>query len=69
VRLAGRVAIVTGASSGFGRARGSWELSLRGGDGSEQHAHVRALISAVGMLNRPSVPDLPGLRDFAGRAG
>jgi 4-hydroxyacetophenone monooxygenase len=27
---------------------------------------VRALISAVGMLNRPSVPDLPGLSDFAG---
>jgi 4-hydroxyacetophenone monooxygenase len=45
---------------------GVWNLRLRGADGSEQETGVRTLISAVGMLNRPSVPDLPGLRDFTG---
>src|SRR5262249_38072851 len=46
--------------------RARWTLRLRGADGHEEEVAVQALISAVGMLNRPSVPDLPGLRDFEG---
>jgi 4-hydroxyacetophenone monooxygenase len=53
-------------SASWDEERGSWTVALRGADGREQEDRVRALISGVGMLNRPSVPDLPGLRDFAG---
>src|SRR6185295_3882092 len=53
-------------SAHWDEARGIWNVRLRGADGSEEEDEVRALISAVGMLNRPSVPDLPGLSDFAG---
>jgi len=55
----------------YDEARGAWRLRLRttGADGTlvDGDAEVRALISAVGMLNRPSVPDLEGLDDFGGR--
>ena len=55
-------------STRWDEARGSWSLELRSADGAHERVQVRALISAVRMLNRPSVPDLPGLRDFAGIA-
>lgn len=43
-----------------------WMISTRTTDGSA-HEHVaNVLISSVGALNRPSVPPLPGLSDFAG---
>ena len=41
-----------------------WRVRL--GDGSVLDA--RAVVSAVGQLNRPKVPDLPGLDSFAGSA-
>jgi 4-hydroxyacetophenone monooxygenase len=47
-------------------AHSHWELRLRGPDGSERRERVDALVSAVGMLNRPRTPDLPGLASFAG---
>src|SRR5262249_45119052 len=53
-------------SARWDEARATWNVHLRNGDGTQEEERVRALISAVGMLNRPSVPDLPGLRDFAG---
>jgi cation diffusion facilitator CzcD-associated flavoprotein CzcO len=43
---------------------GVWRLRLRGGE----EVAAKALVSGVGQLNRPHVPDLPGLRDFAGTA-
>ena len=42
-----------------------WRLELRTGDGGDEEV-VDAVISAVGQLNRPNVPDLPGLADFEG---
>lgn len=49
-------------------AAGSWRVTLRGADGRPQDVSATAIISGVGVLNRPSVPDLPGLEDFAGPA-
>lgn len=43
-----------------------WVLSLRGPDGREVEERVEALVSAVGQLNRPSMPDIPGQDRFAG---
>ncbi len=47
---------------------GTWELRLRAKDGSEQTLSARALISSVGQLNRPRMPDIAGIGDFAGPA-
>ena len=48
-------------------ARGRWTVRLCGADGTERASRGRTRsISAVGMLNRPSVPDLDGLDAFAG---
>jgi cation diffusion facilitator CzcD-associated flavoprotein CzcO len=48
----------------FDESAGGWRL--RTGDGEEVFASV--LVSATGQLNRPHVPDLPGLKTFAGPA-
>ncbi|MEX1006607.1 MAG: NAD(P)/FAD-dependent oxidoreductase [Acidimicrobiia bacterium] len=50
----------------FDDARGTWSLRLRGPGDTEDHVEVNALISAVGMLNRPSIPDIDGLDSFDG---
>ena len=50
----------------FDEARGTWSLRLRGPADREDRAEVHALISAVGMLNRPSIPEIDGLDSFAG---
>lgn len=44
-----------------------WHLALRGPDGERTVSH-HAVISAVGQLNRPRLPDLPGRETFAGPA-
>ncbi|MDQ3293145.1 MAG: FAD-dependent oxidoreductase, partial [Actinomycetota bacterium] len=45
-----------------------WELNLRAGPGPgpEERLRVDVLVSAVGQLNRPSLPDLPGRDSFHG---
>ncbi|MEN8182685.1 MAG: NAD(P)/FAD-dependent oxidoreductase [Myxococcota bacterium] len=55
---------VTGAR--FDEARSSWTVRLRTRDGTEEELTVQAIISAVGQLNRPKTPDLPGLESFEG---
>lgn len=47
---------------------GRWQVELRGPDGSLSTVSARAIISAVGQLNRPFLPDLPGADAFAGPA-
>ena len=42
-----------------------WELRLRTDDG-EERLTANAVISAVGQLNRPLIPDIDGLDSFAG---
>jgi 4-hydroxyacetophenone monooxygenase len=45
-----------------------WRVTLRGADGVEESIDAAVLVSAVGQLNRPMIPDLPGLSSFAGPA-
>jgi 4-hydroxyacetophenone monooxygenase len=44
-----------------------WIVTARRGDGSGAEFTANAVISAVGLLNRPKVPDLPGLASFGGQ--
>ncbi|MDL5159070.1 flavin-containing monooxygenase [Actinomycetospora termitidis] len=43
-----------------------WAVTVRRADGSRETRGASVLISAVGQLNRPTVPDLPGLDSFEG---
>src|SRR4051812_37318725 len=52
-------------SAAFDDDRGAWSVSLRDGDGTSV-VEVNVLISAVGMLNRPAIPDIDGLDTFSG---
>ena len=52
-------------SATWDEARNTWRVVVRDADG-ESEVEVDALISAVGMLNRPAVPDIEGLDTFAG---
>ena len=49
-------------------ASATWSVRIRTADGTEEVLTARAVISAVGQLNRPHVPDIPGQEDFAGPA-
>ncbi|MDQ1458974.1 MAG: 4-hydroxyacetophenone monooxygenase [Actinomycetota bacterium] len=44
----------------------SWQVAIRSADGTEETLSARAVISAVGQLNRPNLPDIPGIETFAG---
>ncbi|GAA2052160.1 flavin-containing monooxygenase [Williamsia deligens] len=44
-----------------------WAVTAVGADGDTTDLEAPVLISAVGLLNRPKVPDLPGIGDFRGR--
>ena len=47
-----------------------WHVTVRSTDGSggEEILTANAVVSAVGLLNQPNIPDLPGLTDFSGPA-
>lgn len=44
-----------------------WSVTLREGSGVRGQSHS-ILVSAVGQLNRPSIPELPGADAFSGQA-
>jgi 4-hydroxyacetophenone monooxygenase len=44
----------------------TWKLTIRDPDGGEKTHEVNALVSAVGQLNRPNLPPIPGRESFAG---
>jgi 4-hydroxyacetophenone monooxygenase len=46
----------------------TWSVTTRGPAGIEETLVARAVISAVGQLNRPHVPEIPGQEEFAGPA-
>lgn len=48
----------------FEDATGTWRLTFA--DGTEQTADV--VVCAMGQLNRPRLPDIPGIEDFTGTA-
>ena len=43
-----------------------WRVRVRDSDGREETLAANAVISAVGMLNRPQYPDIEGLESFEG---
>lgn len=45
---------------------GVWTVTLRSADGTTSTVDVRAMISAVGQLNRPQIPDIDGADTFSG---
>ena len=45
---------------------GLWQVRTRDADGNEATLPARAIISAVGQLNRPHTPDIKGMHDFKG---
>ncbi len=46
----------------------AWQVELRDRDGRQETLRANAIVSAVGQLNRPNIPDFPGLSDFRGPA-
>ena len=55
---------VTGAR--WDERTATWAVSVRSADGAEEVLPARAVISAVGQLNRPNLPEIDGLADFEG---
>lgn len=47
-------------------SQGLWRLVVQEADGVERELCAHVVISAVGQLNRPKLPDLPGVGTFAG---
>ena len=53
-------------SARFDEPSASWTLTLRAPDGSTETLRANAVISAVGQLNRPNIPNIVGADNFAG---
>ena len=53
-------------SARFDEERCIWSVRLRSADGSEETIDAEALVSAVGQLNQPKMPDIPGVESFEG---
>jgi 4-hydroxyacetophenone monooxygenase len=45
-----------------------WNVDVRSGDGSKETISARFVFSAVGSLNLPKLPDIPGMNTFAGHS-
>lgn len=54
------------AGGQYDDAEARWTVTLRRGDGSERIMRPRHVIMAVGVSGIKSMPDLPGLDEFAG---
>ena len=50
----------------YDAARARWRLEVRTADGTPETVEANAVISAVGQLNRPKLPEIAGLADFQG---
>lgn len=53
-------------SARWDEASASWSVRLRARGGSEETLRFNAVVSAVGQLNRPKLPDIPGRESFSG---
>ena len=51
----------------YDESTSSWTVTVRS-DTGEECLTANAVVCAVGQLNRPSIPDIQGLSDFAGSA-
>ena len=52
----------------FDEARAVWNVRIRDKAGKVETLTAKAVISAVGQLNQPRFPDIPGVGDFKGPA-
>jgi 4-hydroxyacetophenone monooxygenase len=52
--------------AGYDTKKSLWRIKLRCADGTEETVEANALISAVGQLNRPKLPDIKGRDTFRG---
>lgn len=52
----------------FDAATSTWRVQAQGADGEVRNYSGDLLISAVGQLNRPKLPELPGIGSFNGPA-
>jgi putative flavoprotein involved in K+ transport len=50
----------------YGEQQGRWTVTLRRSDGSKRTMHPRHVVLATGVSGIPSVPEIAGLKDFAG---
>jgi 4-hydroxyacetophenone monooxygenase len=50
----------------YDESTGCWDVTLRTAGGGAETLRVNALVSAVGQLNRPKIPDIPGRESFRG---
>jgi 4-hydroxyacetophenone monooxygenase len=55
-------------SARFDEGTNRWTVRLRAADGREETLEANAVVSAVGQLNRPKLPAIPGIDTFAGPA-
>src|SRR6476660_8615893 len=51
----------------YDEAKGSWTVTLRRADGNRRIMHPRHVIMATGVSGIANVPDIAGLKDFAGK--
>src|ERR687895_358987 len=51
----------------YDETEGRWTVTLRCADGSKRSMHLRHVVLATGVSGIPSVPDIPGFKDFAGK--
>ena len=54
-------------SAVYDEATRMWTVTLRTAEGTEEVLVVNAVISAVGALSRPSIPEIPGMERFTGQ--
>ena len=54
------------ACARYQTADANWRIDVRKPDGGVESLTADVLISAVGMVNRPSIPKIPGLEEFPG---
>jgi 4-hydroxyacetophenone monooxygenase len=47
-------------------ATSTWQVEMEGADGTTEVVQANAIVSAVGQLNRPKWPDIPGRDRFQG---
>ena len=67
--LRDRIAFNTEAESAtYDDADARWRVVVRHGDGRRETLTARVVVSAVGILNRPKLPEIPGRESFAGPA-
>ncbi len=54
-------------SGSYDEAAGRWSVVLRRADGSRREMHPRHVVMATGVSGIANVPDIPGLKTFAGK--